>query len=385
MKIVGFIDREEVVSSLMESVLDENTNTNFALIGPRQIGKTSILREFAERIGEKVIVVSLDFSVYRYSPEDFSRFLIQSLTAVYAERVGGAKKMLTRISNIFQGLKELKRLRLSFTFEVDEQGKPQVSLRPELKEREIDAKELVELPFAYASRIAEEARTRVVVVLDEFQHFAEFSSYPGLKEILDILRHVLDERGNVCYIVSGSRIHFLSQILGDGKSPLFGRFSIIEVGELNEKFACELYVNAQRGASPEEAQAAYRLVGGHPFYLLALAENKKSGESPKDTYDRLLSTPTGAFNLYARYIIAEDLGSHAKAKQSRFLKILYALASNASPVSELSKQTGIALTSLPWYIQQLKSYDLIVKGKDGYSIKERVLKDYLARNSLRYI
>jgi len=144
------------------------------------------------------------------------------------------------------------------------------------------------------------------------------------------------------------------------------------------KYAFELYMKARRNASQEEARRVYNLVGGHPFYLLTMAENRKGNETPQDTYMRLLNEPTGALNLYARYIIAEDLGSHAKARQSRFLKILYALGDKTLTVSRISKKTGITITSLPWYLQQLVNYDLLNKGKDGYSVKERVLRDYLS-------
>jgi len=372
-----FVDREGIISRLINSALDRARSTNYALIGPRLIGKTSILREFARTIDGRAIVAYVDFSVHRYSPEDFSHSLMQSVTRAYARKVGSGRKLLSRISKIFQVLKELRRLRLRISIEVDEQGNPRISLEPELAERKINERQLIELAFAYATKIAEESRTRVVIIIDEFQHLAEFASYPGLKGIMDILRHVLDEKGNTCYMVSGSRIHFLNQILSDGRSPLFGRFIIIPVDELEEKYAFELYIKARHNASREEARRVYNLVGGHPFYLMAMAENRRGNETPQDTYMRLLNEPTGALNLYARYIIAEDIGSHAKARQSRFLKILYALGDKTLTVSRISKKTGITITSLPWYLHQLVNYDLLIKGKDGYSVKERVLRDYL--------
>ena len=219
---------------------------------------------------------------------------------------------------------------------------------------------------------------RVVVIIDEFQHFADYSSYPDLKGILDIFRHFLDEKGDVSLLVSGSRIHFLTNVLGSGRSPLFGRFTLLGVRELEEKYAIELYLEARGQASQDEARRIYHLVGGHPFYILALAENKREDETPEDAYKRLLLEPTGALNLYARYVIAEDLGSHAKARQSRFLKILSAIRNRRVTPSALSKETGIALTSIPWYLQQLTSYDFIQKTDEGYAIKDRVLRDYFA-------
>jgi AAA+ ATPase superfamily predicted ATPase len=373
-----FIDREEIVSQLVNSITRQGKPVNFGLIGPRQIGKTSILREVTERVGGRAIVVNLDFSIHRFSPEDFAQALMQSLTAEYAKRVGGVKKLISRASEIAKSLQQLRRIRLSFSIDIDGQGKPSVSIKPELAEKKINKRALVDLAFAYATKIAEESKVRVVVIIDEFQHFAEYSSYPELKGILDILRHFLDERGDVSLIASGSRIHFLTNILGSGRSPLFGRFTLVEVGELEERYAIELFLKVRGEASQDEARRIYHLVGGHPFYILALAENMRENETAEDAYKRLLVEPTGALNLYARYVVAEDLGSHAKARQSRFLNVLSAIGAGNITASMISKETRIALTSIPWYVQQLTSYDLIQKTRDGYAIKDRVLRDYFA-------
>ncbi len=375
---ISFIDREEIVSQLVKSITSQSKPVNFGLIGARQIGKTSILREVMKRVGSRAIVVNLDFSIYRFSPEDFAQEMMQDLTSEYAKRVGGVKKLISRASEIARSLQRLRRIRLSFSIDVDDQGKPSISIRPELAEKRIDMRELIELAFAYTTKIAEESGVRVVVIIDEFQHFAEYSSYPELKGILDILRHFLDEKGDVSLVVSGSRIHFLTNILGNGGSPLFGRFTLVEVGELEEKDAIELYIKVSGQATQDEARRTYRLVGGHPFYILALAENKREGETPEDAYERLLFESTGALNLYARYVIAEDLGSHAKARQSRFLKILSAIRDRNVTASAISNETRIALTSIPWYLQQLTSYDFIQKTSEGYGVKDRVLRDYFA-------
>jgi AAA+ ATPase superfamily predicted ATPase len=375
---VSFIDRKEIVSQLVKGITSQARPVNYALIGARQIGKTSILREVTRQIGEQVIVVNLDFSVHRFSPEDFAHALMQSLTVQYSNRIGGTKRLLSRISQIVKSLRQLRRVRLSFSIDVDAQGKPSISIKPELSERKVNQRELIELAFAYVTTIAEQSKSRVIVIIDEFQYFTEYSSYPDLKGILDIFRHFLDESGNVSIIVSGSRIHFLANILGDGKSPLFGRFVLLEVGELEQRYAIELYLKLKNSGSHDEALDVYRLVGGHPFYILALAENKRDNESIGEAYRRLLDEPTGALNLYARYVVAEDLGTHAKARQSRFLKVLIAIGSRKRAVSEISEETRIALTSVPWYLQQLISYDLVEKTRDGYAIRDRVLRDYFA-------
>ena len=52
-----FIDREDILADMITTLADESTRMGFALVGPRRIGKTSILKEVARRLeGEKGIV-----------------------------------------------------------------------------------------------------------------------------------------------------------------------------------------------------------------------------------------------------------------------------------------------------------------------------------------
>ncbi len=383
-KLSSTVDRREEIESLVLSLSNSRKNVNYALIGPRQIGKTTILREVVQRLNDEgIIAVHLDFGVYRFAPSEFSETLIRSLLQEYARKLGRVEKVFKKANDLFGKLKGLKRVRP--VFEVGPDQPPSILVH--LESVEENPREALELAFRYASALAEESKRKVVVILDEFQHYVEFDSLPKLHGALDIFRAAIDSRGNVSYVVSGSRVHFLKEVLGGGKSPLFGRFTIVEVGNLEERYAKELFREASPSMSEgrgeeEEAEEAYKIVGGHPFYLLALAEGrmmKKKGERGKEsideTYERLLKSPTGSLNLYVKYILSEDLGSGVRG--SRFVKILRSLSSNPLKVSEISNATGIKLTNLPWYIGKLIDYDLVEKTGGEYSIKDRLVRDYL--------
>jgi AAA+ ATPase superfamily predicted ATPase len=373
-KLPETVDRKEEVERLVRSLSNRRKNVNYALIGPRQIGKTTILREVRQRLSNAgLITVHLDFGVYRFAPAEFSETLIRSLLQEYARKLGKIEKAFKKANELFGKLKGLKRVRPVFEVGPDQPS----SILVHLERVEENPREALELAFKYASALAEESKRKVVVILDEFQHYAEFDSLPKLHGALDIFRAAIDVRGNVSYVVSGSRVHFLKQVLGDGKSPLFGRFTIQEVGTLQEKYAKELFKEACASGG-QEAEEAFKLVGGHPFYLLALAEGRmqREKESIKETYERLLESPTGSLHLYVKYVLSEDLGRGISG--SRFVKILKSLAPKALKVSEISSATGIKLTNLPWYIGKLIEYDLVEKTAGEYSIKDSVVRDYFA-------
>ena len=378
-KLPKTVDRDHEVGSLVSSLSNQKKNINYALIGPRQIGKTTILREVRRRLcDDGLIAVHLDFGVYRFAPAEFSETLIRSLLLEYARKLGKIEMTLKKASDILRRLKGLKQVRPIFEIS-PEQRSPTILVH--LEKIEENPREALELGFKYANALGEESKRKIVIILDEFQHYAEFDSLPKLKGALDIFRAAIDARGNVSYVVSGSRVHFLKQVLGDGKSPLFGRFTIQEVGNLEEKYAKELFREAC-ATDGKEAEEAFKLVGGHPFYLLALAEGRmqRNKETIGETYDRLLKSPTGSLHLYVKYVLSEDLGPGISG--SRYTKILRSLAPKASKVSEISSVTGIKLTNLPWYIARLIDYDLVEKTDGEYSIKDSLTRDYFLRSGI---
>ncbi len=322
-----------------------------------------------------VVAIHLDFGVYRYAPINFSEALIRNLPNEYASQLGSLGKVVAKATSLFSGLKGWKHVRP--VIEIGTDQPPSVMVH--LERVESNPREGLELAFRYADGLAKGSGRKLVIILDEFQHFVEFDSHTKLRGALDVFRAAVDARGDVSYVVSGSRVHFLRDVLENGRSPLFGRFNIREVGGLGERYAEELFMKAS-GADEGDAREAYGLVGGHPFYLLALAENRKAGEKVAATYDRLLTSSTGALRMYVNYILAEDLG--AGIRGARFVKVLRALRAGPMVVSAISKSTGIKLTNLPWYLGRLTEYDLIVKKHGEYSIEDTVIRDYFVKTNV---
>jgi len=117
-----------------------------------------------------------------------------------------------------------------------------------------------------------------------------------------------------------------------------------------------------------------QLVGGHPYYLIMLAENRRSGENLTETYLRILTSTSGALNLYVNYILKEDLGS--STKEVRLMRILHAISRGKNSASQIAKQVRVKLSSLPFYLQELKQHDLIEKNKGKYSLTDKIVNDY---------
>lgn len=367
------IDREEETATLVSGLSDQSKQVNYALIGPRRIGKTTILLKVQQELLEKgVIAIYVDLSVYKFSPYDLAQNIMSQITKIYAKDLGKMEKATAAINNMLRILTKLKKLRLTLEPTTDEKGQFSIQIHPELQESQ-ENQNLFLLAFDYANEISQKTGKRIVIIIDEFPNLIEFKHLPKLEAITELFRNILETRKNVQYVVSGSRVHFMRNILGQGESPLFGHFIIMEIEPLPKEYATKLFIKTAK-CSQKEAETAWQLVGGHPYYLIMLAENRKPGENLNQTYHRILTSLSGALNLYVNYILKEDLGS--STKEARLLRILQAISQGKTTASQISKQAKLKLSSLPYYLQELEKYDLIQRNNGEYATKDKIIKDY---------
>ncbi|MGP8057836.1 MAG: AAA family ATPase [Nitrososphaerales archaeon] len=374
------VDRKQEIGTLVSDLADSSKNLNYGLIGFRRIGKTTILQEVAKELTRKgLIVVSIDFSLRKYDPAGFFKDMLNETSRGYYRVAGKKEQVLDDVRAGLNKLKDLTRARVRLEISVDQTtGSPTITPMPYLKEAERDYSILFRSTFEYVSQIAERSGRRVVVMLDEFQTITEWKRYAGLEAITEHLKHVIEARGNVCYVVSGSRAHFMRNLLSSGGSPLFGLFNIMEISYLDEKSSKELFRMNDSSASDREAKEAYDLVSGHPFYLIALATSRRKGETVKEAYTRSITSAAGSLNLYVKYVLTEDTGTYAKGPIMS--QVLRALANKPMSVGEMARVAEVKLTSLPKFLNQLIEMDLVKKEGKVYSLVDWVVADYLKLN-----
>ena len=374
------VDRESEIETLVSDMTDGSKNVNYALIGFRRIGKTTILQEVKRLLIERgLIVASVDFSLRRYDPLGFFRDMINEVTTAYTRVASRKQRVLDQIRSSLNKIRDLTQARICFEISIDPAtGAPTITPMPHLKEVAVDYSTVFRSTFDYANEIAKQSGHRVVMMLDEFQYMTEWKRYSGLEAISEHIKHVVEARGDVCYIVSGSRTHFMKNLLSSGRSPLFGLFRIMEVSYLDEKASKELYLLNAPSASAREAEEAYSLVSGHPFYLTALATSRRRGEKMKETYLRSLTSPAGPLNLYVKYVLTEDVGTYARGPIMS--QILRALAEAPMTAGQIAHKSEVKLTSLPKFLSQLIEMDLVGKEGKQYHLIDQVIEDYLRLN-----
>ena len=106
MSIIGkppedLVDREDEVSRIVDAMADPKANANYALVGHRRIGKSTILAKVKKILNEdnQVIVGYIDLGEFRHSPVEFAETLTESLTVSYSKTLPRASKAVMSVKS----------------------------------------------------------------------------------------------------------------------------------------------------------------------------------------------------------------------------------------------------------------------------------------------
>lgn len=381
------IDRKDECDYLLERLRSKKISYNIALLGYRRIGKTSIILKTQSHLDKDPNFVTVYFDVKHHmsEPKTFLNRLEKAIFDAYVAKLNVSAKIRTKTSKsleIFSHIKDAlasKKIKsVSASIGTDGVITPSV----EFGEKQVsDYSSLFLSVLQTPTAFADKSALKFVIILDEFQDLHKLDRYPGLKDIFGLFRSIIQQRGNnVSFVISGSRVHMLENILGSGESSLFVHFQILKVEEMDEENSIKLfnaYLKARK-LKPNNAvsKKAFDLVGGQPFYLMALADRWNPKTDIEDEYKHSLTDSLGSLKLYADYLLSEDLGEVQSGPMSK--TILQVLASKGGcSISELAKEIDTPLTKLPRYIDPLSDADLILKKDGKYYIRDNILRDYL--------
>lgn len=390
------VDRKTETNYLITKMNSKKINYNVAVLGYRRIGKTSILLKVANTLAKKsdTVVIYFDIKKNMSEPKLFLTRLQKEIFNTYIEKLSISEKIRAKkdiAGAIFSNIRNSLSLKKISAVGAELSTMGIITPKIEIKDKNVDYSTLFYSVFNTATAFAEKNNLKFVIILDEFQDLRDLENYQGLKNIFSLFRSVIQDRGdNVSFMISGSRVHLLDTILGSGESPLFVHFERQDIGELDEKNAILLfkkYLQARKvrqvggGGDADNnnkiAKQAYELVGGHPLYLMALAESWDQNVPLNDTFDKLLTSPLGTLRLYCQYLLSEDLSTIIKGPMP--MTILRAISEHVDglSISEIAKKIDSHMSKLPRYIKPLIDADLLLK-KDGRCfIRDKILRQYL--------
>ena len=370
--------------------MKSKTGHAMALIGYGRMGKSSILAE-VERVldgNEKTVIVNFDVQHNLGDPSLFFRNLSHSIFDAYVKKLGSVEKIKAKridpISRIMSALqaKKIREISMEVSADVDT-GKMRILPKMGFADKEKSYRDMFEAVFAAINAIADDSKMKFVIILDEFQEMIKLKRYKGLKNIVDMFGGVIQQRSkNVSYITCGSRVHMLNRLLQDAGSPLFQHFDRLPIGEMGKRDATKLFCTYfkdrhNRSCGQKLANSAYDLVGGHPYYLMALAEAWRPKRTLSEIFSESISSPLGALGLYAQYVLSESLATASGGPLLYSILVELAKSDVGMSYKTIGKKLDIHTTRITFYMQELTKADLVGKEDKAYFVRDMVVREFL--------
>ena len=212
-------DRKEELNLVVNSYA---TRQPLAIIGFRRNGKSSILNA-SKSILEEMGILVIKFNLEGISNlNDYSRRFIDSMLKELSKRykIKYYKEELKKFINMFLGSISQINVRLSnLEFSFDRYN--------DYIENRIKASEILENILDMPEKLAEDLNENIVVIIDEFQYVRTLKQ--PFPEILRLLRSKFNSHIHVQYIISGSEVGILDQLLNSKNEPFYAFFRTLEI------------------------------------------------------------------------------------------------------------------------------------------------------------
>ena len=350
----AFLDRSSQLQRL-ESLIARTVGGApewLAIVGPRKVGKTSLLLEAARRAGDdRLAFVVFDvMESMPASPEVFRRLAGRVLDAVFGDELGVAPSRLVRRPDEFRAA-VLRSDRYRALPPDLQQLILEIPTRPTDEDLVRDTLELPE-------RLAQALDLQLLVAIDEFQELPGLADRRGGHDPVPLMRSIWQRHQRVAYVISGSARTTLTELVTSERSPFFQHFGLMELGPFDVDDGISLLVELSpkdRRIPKAIARRAVDILGGHPFYLQVLGEELVRLEPPyddrslKEVLQSVLFSRAGRLSLYF-----QNEHDRLVGKSTGLSATLDALAANGPlRMTDVAKQISASTGSTNQYLHRL--------------------------------
>lgn len=359
-----FEDRSVQLEQLQRVVASvrEGAPRWLAILGPRKVGKTSLVLELARlNTGGPVRFVVLDSN--RYAPlglDVFRRYALRAADALLGPALGfSLESVADQAADLAAELADSDAV-AALPAEA-RRGLLQLAQPVRTPDR---LAALLELP----EQLAEALGVGLLAAWDEFQLLGSLRHGTRSFDPFPRMRAVWQTHKRVGYVISGSAPSMLRELTSSERSPFFQHFDIIELGAMSRPDALALLRGGADGCIPEHlCERVVDLVGGHPFYLQLMGQELLDGGPPwddaafKEAAQRLLFSPNGRLAMYFQREFDRVVG-----RATTLAATLGALARSEPgglTVTEVARAIGAGTGPAVRYLERLA--DVVEKGKGG--------------------
>lgn len=370
----GFHDRTVELAKVLDAFasLRKGAPRWLAIVGPRKVGKTSLLLEAARRAPRGVHVAMVD--VFERAPLDLEIFRLlaaRAIDALLAEEAGASFSRKLHAPSEFRALlhvpTSLRKLEPALRAELDQL--PEEVATPDAVRRWLQLPE--DLCVALGRKL--------VLAIDEVQELAGLTR--SRFEPFPVMRAVWQRHQHVAYVISGSAQATLRELVTSRTSPFFQHFTLFELGPFQKTDAVALLRDsAPRGRelSAAVAERLFDVVGGHPFYVQMAGEALVADAPPYDeatvkaVLQTLLFSRTGRLALYFENEFSRAVGNASTAAAT--LTVVAEL--QPARLSEVARGIGASVPSTARYLDRLD--DVVSRDEAGrYFVTDPLFRSWL--------
>ena len=363
----------KTIDTVMGGIADGAIN-NVMLLGPRRIGKSSILLGVKGRQERNPRVATVMVNAEGMSTKrQFADAYMKAVLLSYEGRTRRRAKRARIGRAMSAGLQDAR----DAVSELDVSVLDCVKFGAKMNKRVVDQDGLLEHALGFPERLGAEKNLAFLVIIDEFQSLLKWGA-----PFLHLFRRLAQDQARVAYILAGSSPSMMEGIVDDARSPLYRQLHEVRVGPLPDGVMLPFLARRLRPTGVRlgegTAEEICRLSRGIPDYLQRLAMLSYTACVVRG------GTTIGAGDVESSY---SDMLAHldpvfvAQFDSLSDLEkdVLLAISRSHDTVSGMANNAGARPTSLPRALRRLAGLDIIERGGRGrYSMADGVFGDWLA-------
>ena len=357
-----------------------------ALFGLRRIGKTLLLKEFMRRTMDQspgVAPVYMDFATLASSPENFAVGYVGQLCYWLLLRGTGDAGPFLSAGSLAGALFQNNGAGLYPLVE---------PLLHELEKARPDRQALLRQAFHFPHEAARVQQCSLALILDEFQEIRTLAHYPNSQNVLALLRAEMQSQSGILYLLAGSAVSVLTDLLSNPNSPLFAQFTRLPVEAFNRESTSTLARKLTNDQAPADLlPLIHSLTNGHPFYITALcrrlmnlvdvAQRPLDADTAKQAFLTETLAPHGRIYDFCRYVY--DLSLQKAAGYGALKAVLQILATEEGlTASQIARKLRVTSGTASDYLRWLREVDLVTDREHAYYFRDPVLRFWVA-NTIR--
>ena len=363
----------QTIDTIMAGTVDGATN-NVMLLGPRRIGKSSILLNVKRRRDRNPRMATVMINAEGMSTRlRFADAYMKAVLVAYDEHAhrGVRKEHIARAAS--PGPRGTRGATSDFDLSILECVKFSVKIN----NRRPDQDALLEHALDFPEKLGREKDMAFLVIIDEFQNLLKWGA-----PFLHLFRRLVQEHTHVGYVLAGSSPSMMEGIIRDANSPFYRQLHEVRAEPLRDSVLLPFLHRRLRptgiSLEGEAAEKICRLSRGIPDYLQRLGMLSYTAcvvrggriitlDDVESSYSDMLAQLDPVF--MAQFDSLGDLEKDA----------LHAISRSHNSVSAMAGYAKVQPTSMPRALARMARMDVVEKYERGkYAITDGVFADWLA-------